>query len=158
EYWAKAGYEAAFKEAWQKQYGSPWQDPAGSADARWKAGRLMATLQTNHIAALLQNTFQQKFSARRMVALHSPVSYAQWGIVSPQYRITSLPNVQDVIGQVWTGTARTPARYAGVRRDRTFSLAYLEYASLYHLLRGTGKRLWFLMDPLEDTPGLTVED
>ena len=159
EYWARAGYEAAFKEAWQRQYNnSPWQNPTGSVEARWKAGQLMAKLQTDHIHAILQDTQQQKPNARRMVALHSPVSYAQWNIVSPQYQISNLAEVQDVIGQVWTGTARTPCRYAGIRTDRTFSLAYLEYSSLYHLLRGTNKRLWFLMDPLEDTPNLPLED
>ncbi|HZO87851.1 MAG TPA: hypothetical protein VFB38_05885 [Chthonomonadaceae bacterium] len=158
EYWARAGYEAAFKRAWQRQYGIPWQDPASSVDARWKAGQLMAALETNHIATLLQGAGQARPGARRMVALHSPVSYAQWGIVSPHYRITSLPGLQDVIGQVWSETARTPARYAGLRQDHTFSLAYLEYSSLYHLLRGTDKRLWFLMDPLGDTPNLPLED
>src|SRR5262249_17417691 len=46
EYWARAGYEGAFKAAWLKQYGSPWKAPAESVDARWKASRLMATLET----------------------------------------------------------------------------------------------------------------
>src|SRR5262249_24190404 len=44
------------------------------------------------------------------------------------------------------------------RTDQTFSVAYLEYASLYQLLRGTGKRLWFLMDPWSDTPDRAPED
>ncbi|HZP81636.1 MAG TPA: hypothetical protein VFB21_08365, partial [Chthonomonadaceae bacterium] len=158
EYWAKAGYEGAFRQAWQRLFNLPWQDPARSVEARWQAGQLMAQMQTNKVRAVLQRAAQQKPGARRLVALHSPVSYAQWGIVSPQYRITSLPEVQDVIGQVWSETARTPARYAGMRQDRTFSLAYLEYSSLVHLLRDTDKRLWFLMDPMGDTPNLTIED
>ena len=61
--------------------------------------------------------------------------------------------VQEVIGQVWTGTARTAARAGGVRTERTFELGYLEYSSLVNLLRGTGKKLWFLMDPVEDAGG-----
>src|SRR6185295_1975051 len=100
----------------------------------------MAQLEADHIAALLSDAQQHKPNARRMVALHSPLNYAQWGIVSPQYRITSLPTVQEVFGQVWTGTARTPARYAGIRADRTFAIAYLEYSSLTQLLRGTNKK------------------
>src|SRR5579884_4734 len=158
EYWARAGYEGAFKAAWQRIYDTAWQDPAGSVDARWKAGQLMASLEADHNAAILQDAALRKPSARRLVALHSPINYAEWGIVSPQYRIMQNPLVQEVVGQVWTGTARTPARYAGVRADRTFSIAYLEYSSLYHLLRGTGKKLWFLMDPLEDAPGLPLAD
>jgi hypothetical protein len=158
EYWLRAGYETAFKTAWQTQYGSPWQAPNSSIDARTKAAKLMATMQTRHISDLLADAAQRKSNARRLVALHSPLSYAQWGVVSPQYRITSLPAVQEVIGQVWTGTARTPARYAGIRTDRTFSVAYLEYSSLFQLLRGTNKKLWFLLDPLEDNLSLSAED
>ena len=151
EFFARAGYSNAFKQAWKIKYGSDWQQPDSSVDNWWKSTRLMATMETDHIASVLAAADTHP-AARRMVALHSPINYAQWSIVAPQYAITSLPHLQDVIGQVWTGTARTPVKYAGNRSDRTFSLAYLEYSSLYQLLRGSGKRLWFLMDPLEDDP------
>jgi len=158
EYWLRAGYEDAFKLAWQNEYKTGWQPPHNSVDNRTKAAKLMATLQTRHIADLLADAALRKPNARRMIALHSPLSYAQWGIISPQYRITSLPQVQDVIGQVWTGTARTAVRYAGIRTDMTFSTAYLEYSSLFQLLRGTNKKLWFLLDPLEDNLTLSPQD
>ena len=158
EYWFRAGYEDAFKSAWQAEYGAAWQRPDSSLDARWKASRLMAKLETEHIAALLDHAAQVRPNARRLVALHSPLNYAQWGIVCPQYRIAGLPSVQDIIGQVWTGTARTPVRYLGAREDRAFSLAYLEYSSLYQLTRGTKKKLWFLADPLEDDPNRAQTD
>jgi hypothetical protein len=157
EYFARAGYEPAFRKEWQQKFGSPWQAPESSVEARWQAGQLMAALEADHIAALLQ-PFSARPDIRRMVALHSPINYAQWGIVCPQYRITSSPLVQDVIGQVWTGTARTPVRYSGIRSDRTFSTAFLEYSSLAQLLRGTNKRLWFLADPLEDDPNRSASD
>ncbi len=152
EYFARAGYEPAFHEAWQNAMKSPWRDPASSISARWQSGQLMAQMETNQIAQLLQPVADARPGVRRMVALHSPLHYALSDIVSPHYAITGLPVVQDVVGQVWTGTARTPVRYVGLRQDWTFSLAYLEYSSLYHLVRGTGKRLWFLTDPLEDDP------
>ncbi len=158
EYWLRGGYESVFKEAWQKEYNTPWEPPHQSLDARWRTGRLMAKLQTNHIDTILREAKGQKPSLRGLVALHSPINYAQWGIVSPQFAITSLSNVQEVIGQVWTGTSRSPVRYAGLRKDHNFALAYLEYSSLYHLMRETGKRLWFLMDPLEDNLNLSHED
>ena len=157
EYFARAGYEQAFRKEWQQKFGTPWQAPESSVDARAQAGQLMASLEADHITALLQ-PFSARFDVRRMVALHSPINYAQWGIVCPQYRITSSPLVQEVIGQVWTGTARTPVRYSGIRSDRTFSTAFLEYSSLAQLLRGTGKRLWFLADPLEDDPTRSQSD
>jgi hypothetical protein len=158
EYFARAGYEPAFRAAWEQMLKSPWLDPAGSISARWQASRLMAQLETDQVSQLLQPVADAHPAARRMVAIHSPLHYALAGIVSPQYAITSLPAVQDVIGQVWTGTARTPVRYIGLRQDWTSSLAYLEYSSLYQLLRGTGRRLWFLTDPLEDDPTRTPAD
>ncbi len=157
EYFARAGYEAAFRKEWQQKFGTPWQAPESSVDARWQAGQLMASLEADHITAELQ-PFANRLDVHRMVALHSPINYAQWGIVAPQYRITSSPLVQDVIGQVWTGTARTPVRYSGVRSDRTFSTAFLEYSSLAQLMRGANKRLWFLADPLEDDPTRSQTD
>ncbi len=158
EYWARAGYEDAFKEAWQKEYNAPWQPPHSSLDARYRASRLMGHLEERHIDTLLKNAQTQKPNLRRLVALHSPINYAQWGIVAPQNRITSLESVQEVIGQVWTGTARSPVRYAGLRQDLTFALAYLEYSSLYQMVRGTNKRMWFLLDPLEDNPSRSQQD
>ncbi len=157
EYFARAGYEQAFRKEWQQKFGSPWLAPETSVDARWQASQLMASLEADHITAALQ-PFANRPDIHRMVALHSPINYAQWGIVCPQYRITSSPLVQEVIGQVWTGTARTPVRYSGIRSDRTFSTAFLEYSSLAQLLRGTGKRLWFLADPLEDDPNRSASD
>ena len=157
EYFARAGYEQAFRRQWQQKFGTPWQAPDSSIDARWQAGQLMAQLEADHIAAQLQ-PYAARPDVRRMVALHSPLNYAQWGIVCPQYRITNSPLVQDVIGQVWTGTARTPVRYSGIRSDRNFSTAFLEYSSLAQLLRGTNKRLWFLADPLEDDPTRSQSD
>ncbi len=158
EYFANAGYENAFKTEWLREYKTAWQPPDRDINTRWRASRLMAKLETAHIGGILADAARRKPAARRLVALHSPINYAQWGIIAPQYQITSLPDAQEVIGQVWTGTARTPARYAGVAQDRTFSTAYLEYSSLYQLLRGTKKRLWFLTDPVEDAADRTPED
>ena len=158
EYFARAGYENSFKSQWKTLFGTAWQDPASSVLNRWRASKLMAKLETDHIAGILTPLATDRPEVRRMVALHSPVNYALWKIVAPQFAISDLASVQDVIGQVWTGTARDPIRYAGVRKDRTFASAYLEYSSLFHLLRGTSKRLWFLTDPLEDDPNRSQTD
>ncbi|MDE2125892.1 MAG: hypothetical protein KGJ62_04815 [Armatimonadetes bacterium] len=158
EYWASAGYEADFKAAFRAMTGQAWQDPASSAAARWAAGQTMAKLEAAHIGDVLSSVENHAPTAKRLVAFHSPLNYAMWGIVCPQAAIAQLPQVQQVVGQVWTGTARTPVPYAGIRRDRTFSLAWLEYSSLAQLMRGTGKKLWFLMDPVEDDPARTMQD
>jgi hypothetical protein len=66
--------------------------------------------------------------------------------------------LQEVIGQVWTGTARTGVKLGGIRSERTFDLAMLEYNSLFHLTHGTEKKLWYLLDPLEDNLGRPLGD
>ncbi len=158
EFWARGGYSEAFKQEWLAKYGTPWQAPHSSIDARYKSEQLKSSLETRIIDAILADSQRLKPSATRMVAVHSPVTYYQWGIPVAHNALFSLPALQEIIGQVWTGTARTPARAAGNRAERTFEVGLLEYSSLYHLTRGTGKRLWFLMDPVEDNPDLPLAD
>jgi len=158
EYSTSAGYEESFKKEWQARYGTPWEPPHSSVDARWKSEQLKGQMERHSIEDILNDAQRQKPAATRMVAVHSPVTYYQWGYPVPHYGLLTIPALQEIIGQVWTGTARSPARSAGVRGERTFEVGYLEYSSLYHLTRGSGRRLWFLMDPVEDNPDRTPED
>ena len=150
EYAVNAGYEPAFKQAWQMQYKAAWQDPLSSIDARFHASSLMADNQTNRVQALMQSVALNKGQARRMVTLHSPFYSAQMGWVSPLGRIAGLNAVSDIFADVNTTTAGLPARYAGLREDFTFARAYLEYSSILHATRGMNKRAWFVMDPQID--------
>lgn len=158
EYFAHAGYEESFKREWRRVYGEEWQPAHSSPLARWRSERLKAQMELNIIREMLQEAQRVKPEARRMLAIHSPINYANWGIVFPHAAAVAMPELQEIIGQVWTGTARTPCLLDGVRAERTFETAYLEYSSLWHLVRGTGKRVWFLMDPVEDNPNRTMED
>ncbi len=158
EYWSRGGYEEAFKKEWLARYGTTWRAPHSGIDARYRAEQLKGLLETRLIDSVLNEARRLKPSATRMVAVHSPVTYYDWGFPCPHYALIKLAALDEMIGQVWTGTARTPARSAGVRTERTFEVGYLEYSSLYHIARGTGKRMWFLMDPVEDKPALSMTD
>ena len=158
EFFQQAGYSESFKKAWQDYYNEPWQDPAGSIEARWKSERLKAHMEYSMVKAIMDSAEKQNPSVRRMVACHSAVTYYAWGIIYPHYECMMIPNLQEIIGQVWTGTARTPTRYEGKVEERTFETAFLEYSSLANLTRGTSKKMWFLMDPLEDNPDRSMED
>ena len=83
EYWASAGYEPAFKQAWQTEYKTPWLDPVSSLDARYKASRLMANSASSRVQSVFQGVQGHKPGARRIVTLHSPLYAAQAGLVSP---------------------------------------------------------------------------
>ncbi len=158
EFFASAGYSDSFKEAWRKEYGEPWQDPASSFDTRIRVEQLKGKMELNMIRSILRAAEKKDPSVRRMVAHHSPVNYHGWGITFPFDSFAKMAELQEAIGQVWTGTARTPAMFRGKTEERTFETALLEYSSLVELYRGTGKRLWFLADPLEDNPDRTMDD
>ena len=158
EFFARAGYSESFKREWQDYYKEPWVDPTSSIEARYKSERLKAFMEWRMVKSILQDSKAQNQAVVGAVAAHSPVSYFMWDIVYPHFQVMQLPELQEMIGQVWTGTARSGCRYEGVVAERTFENGFLEYSSLYNLMRGTGKRLWFLMDPLEDNPDRSMED
>ncbi|MCL5098417.1 MAG: DUF4350 domain-containing protein [Candidatus Omnitrophica bacterium] len=157
EYWAHTGYSTAFKKEWQAVFGTPWQPPHSSVDARYRSEQLKGILFRRHVEAILKDAAQRKPAAVRLVAFHSPVNYYQWNIVAPHNELVRLPWLQEIIAEVWTGTAQTPCLAEGERKARIFEVAFLEYSSCYHLTRGTGKKLWFLIDPMEDTPNRPME-
>lgn len=158
EFFAQAGYSESFKRAWQEHYGEPWVDPASSVEARYKSERLKAHMEWRMVKSILRDSKAQNPAVTGAVAAHSPVSYFMWNIIYPHFQVMQIPECEEMIGQVWTGTARSGCKYEGIVAERTFENGFLEYSSLYNLMRGTGKRLWFLMDPLEDNPNRSMED
>ena len=162
EFWSRGGYDEAFKAHWRERYGEPWQAPHSSADAYFKSSSLKYELYT----ALLGEVFThaKRFAAslgRKLkcyVDSHSALNYAQWGIVSPASNLAHIESCDGYVCQVWTGTARTPNRARGIRMERTFETAYLEYAQMAAMVAGTNRKIWFLTDPIEDDPNHDWDD
>ncbi|HFE52069.1 MAG TPA: hypothetical protein ENK07_01425, partial [Bacteroidetes bacterium] len=156
EFWARSGYSEAFKRVWRQVYSRPWQDPTSSPQNWLDAARLKKMLYLNIVRDLFRDVTayagERGKKVGRIVATHSPLNYAHWGIVSPETAFLDLPSCDGLVAQVWTGTARTPVTYRGLRRERVFDVAYLEYSSVKNMVIGTGKNLWFLADPVEDDP------
>lgn len=163
EFWVRGGYGEGFKREWEAYYGEPWQDPASSPNARYKAARLKQYLYTRALTTLFQEL--KAYASEKgltefscYVPTHSLLNYAHWRIVSPESWLLRIPDFDGMIAQVWTGTSRTPTVYRGVRRQRTFEAGYCEYAACAALVRGTDKRLWMLADPIEDNPSYCWDD
>lgn len=87
---------------------------------------------------------------RCYVPTHSLVNYASWQIVSPEASLASLSCVDGYIAQVWTGTSREATFYNGEVRERVFENAFLEYGSMCSMTAPTGRKMFFLTDPIED--------
>lgn len=163
EYWVEGGYSEAFKREWRIYYNEPWMDPDGSADAQYRASKLKAYLYTrclDRLCSALKEYSLVKYGRplRFYVPTHSLINYSQWRIISPESRLLDIPTINGYIAQIWTGTSRTANVYEGVRAERTFETAFLEYGIMQELVRGTDRRMWFLHDPIEDDPKRTWSD
>jgi len=157
EFWARAGFSEAFKREWQIYYNEPWQRPDTSCDAQYRASKLKYYLYRRTLDRLCSAMkeyalVEHNRPVRFYVPTHSLLNYAQWAIVSPESALNDLPGIDGYIAQIWTGTSRTHNTYEGRTAERTFETAYLEYGNMQELTSGTGRRMWYLHDPIEDNP------
>jgi len=156
EFWVRAGYSEGFKREWRSYYGEAWQPPHSSVDAQWRSSKLKYFLYRRALQQVFD--YVQAYNHRTgrkvrcYVPTHSLLNYAQWGIVSPESSLARLNGCDGYIAQVWTGTSREPNRFRGEVRSRTFETAFLEYGAMQNLVRATGRRVWYLNDPVEDNP------
>lgn len=156
EFWSFSGWSPAFQREWKAYFGEDWQAPDSSVEARYRSGELKYFLYKRALEQVF--TFVREYGreiGREVpcyVPTHSMLNYASWGIVSPESSLAAIPGCDGYIAQVWTGTARTPNYYNGVKRERTFETAFLEYGSMHNMTRATGREMIFLTDPIEDNP------
>ena len=155
EFWARAGWSPSFQREWQSYYHQPWQAPDSSPDAQYRASKLKYFLYRRALAQVFDAVKAYGAAHHRVipcyVATHSLINYAQWRIVSPESSLLDV-GADGYVAQVWTGTAREPNVYNGVRQERTFETAFLEYGALQNIARSSGKPIWYLNDPIEDNP------
>lgn len=163
EFWDRGGYSEAFKREYKLYYREDWRPPHESEDARYRAAKLKSYLYRRTIdrvsSALKEYALTRYGRALRFyVPTHSLVNYTQWKIVSPEGMLAECPSVDGYIAQIWTGTSREPTPLNGVIKERTFETAYLEYGIMQELIKGTGRKMWFLHDPIEDNDIFTWEN
>lgn len=162
EYAVETGYSSAFKEAWRSFYEQPWQDPWSSVQNRYMSGHLKLNLFLYTIDKLF--SYAKKYAESRrqpidcIVAIQSLISYTHWGIVSPHSQLLDLPHCDGILAMVSTNTARTPNIFQGLRKERTFETALLEYGAFVNLIKGADTKLIFMHDPMEDYLEHTWED
>ncbi len=156
EFWARAGYSEPFKEEWQKFYGFPWRPEDASAENTYLASKLKYQLFYNAIKQV--SNYAKSYGKSKgknvkvYIATHSLVNYSSWQIVSPEASLATLPGIDGYIAQVWTGTSREPTYFNGLEKERVFENAFLEYGSMVSMTAPTGRKLFFLTDPVEDWP------
>jgi len=156
EFWMRAGYSDAFKHEWEAYYGFPWRPQHESPENTYLANKLKYHLYYRALEEVF--TFAKEYgkskgmNVRCYVPTHSLVNYSSWQIVSPEASLASLPAMDGYIAQVWTGTSREPTYFDGLEKERVFENAFLEYGSMESMTRPTGRKMFFLTDPIEDWP------
>ena len=162
EFWALSGWSGAFKREWERFYKEPWQAPDSSVDAQYKASRLKYEMYFKALRDVFSYAKQRAKDQGRTIECHVPthslINYASWRIVSPESHLSDIDQFDGYVAQVWTGTARTRNIYRGVPKERTFETAFLEYGQMLGMVRPTGKKVWFLADPVEDNPDRSWAD
>ena len=154
EFWAYAGYSESFKREWQEYYGFPWRSQHLSAENTYLSNKLKYHLYyraLNEAFTYAKEYGREKgMDIRCYVPTHSLINYSMWHIVSPEASLASMKNCDGYIAQVWTGTSRVPNYFNGNRKERVFETAFLEYGSMESMTRPTGRKMFFLTDPIED--------
>lgn len=156
EFWARGGYSEAFKREWKEYYGFDWRPQHESAENTYLSNKLKYHLYYRALNECF--TYAKEYGkskgmdVRCYVPTHSLVNYSQWQIVSPEASLASLPCVDGYIAQVWTGTSREPNYFNGVAKERVFETAFLEYGCMESMTAPTGRKVFFLTDPIEDWP------
>ena len=154
EFWAYAGYSDSFKREWQEYYGFSWRAQHLSAENTYLSNKLKYHLYyraLNEAFTYAKEYGREKgMDIRCYVPTHSLINYSMWHIVSPEASLASMKNCDGYIAQVWTGTSRVPNYFNGARKERVFETAFLEYGSMESMTRPTGRKMFFLTDPIED--------
>lgn len=163
EYWSFGGHAEAFKREYEFFYKKPWKYVEGSIDSIFKSSKVMAYLYMrtiDRITSSLKEYAKVKYNrdVRFYVATHSLISYTQIQMVSPESMLIDIPTLDGYIAQIWTGTSRAANEYQGSIRERTFEVGFMEYGIMQELVKGTGKKMWFLHDPVEDNPSFDWDD
>ena len=154
EFWMRAGYSDAFKKEWQNYYRFPWRPQHESPENTYLSNKLKYHLYYNALDKIF--SFAKEYGKSKgldikcYVPTHSLINYTAWQIVSPEASLASLDCVDGYIAQVWTGTSREPNYYNGVKKERVFENAFLEYGCMKSMTAPLNRRTYFLTDPIED--------
>jgi len=160
EFFHRAGYSEGFKREWRKFYGDEWVDPESSHDARFRAEKLKSFLLFRMVQEVFRAVKKRYPGMYCMVNPHSPLNYAELfgirsvegGITSIQGALVHMPEVDGVLGEVWSDTIRAPIIYLGRPTVEPFLHSYAERSYFRMLCMDSPRRLVHLLDPKSDDP------
>ncbi|NLH17709.1 MAG: hypothetical protein GX455_14120 [Phycisphaerae bacterium] len=153
------GYEESFKALWQKRYDRPWQGQHESAEARFLTAQLKNELYIELERRLLDTTKKNPGPDGRtpgfILPIHSIYSNIAAQLVAPLGTSTDLPGIDGYIGQIWTGPVNWALGHYDSPSKSFFGSAFVLYDFFTQLAVGSERKMWLLIDPVEDNPDHT---
>ena len=150
------GYEEGFRQLWQQRYGTPWQPQHSSYEARYLTAQLKNELYLKLEQRLAERTAAFGREHGRdigfVLPIHSLYSNIAAQLVAPLGTSTNLPGVDGYIGQIWTGPVNWALSHYDSPRKSFFTSAYVLYDYFTQLTVASDRKLWLLVDPVEDDP------
>ena len=150
------GYEESFKQLWNDRYKTVWQPQHSSAQARFMTAQLKNELYIKLEQRLSDKTKQLAEKAGGdvpfILPIHSIYSNIAAQLVAPLGTSVYLPDVDGYIGQIWTGPVNWALGCYDSPGKSFFCSAYVLYDYFAQLTVETDKKLWLLVDPVEDNP------
>lgn len=134
-YLADAAFSSPFQTAWQQSYHVPWQPPTANTAARYRTSELMAQLDADFHAALLQQLKAQTHP-QSLLLVPDPLTALLQNEIVPWWQILHKAPYDAIAAQPNLTTLLHPIWLAGDRRPDPFYNAYLIASWLQELTRG----------------------
>ncbi len=153
------GYEDSFKSIWQNRYRRPWQGQHESAEARFLTSQLKneryIQLEKRLLEVTKKNPGPNGQPAAFILPIHSIYSNIAAQLVAPLGTSVGLPGIDGYIGQIWTGPVNWALGHYDSPSKSFFSSAFVLYDYFTQLAVGSERKMWLLIDPVEDNPDHT---
>ena len=147
-----AGYSESFKKIWKEYYGFDWMPESSSAFAHFLTGELKAILYLNLEKELLKTTKKINPDADFIIPIHSIFGNISSMLTAPLGMSVGTEGVDGYIGQIWTGPIRWAMANYNSEEKSFFASAFALYDYFTQITVKTDKKLWLLVDPVEDDP------
>ena len=131
-------YNEGFKEEWAAYYGEddPWQDPASSPEARYKAAKLIDHMWDNFVNTIGKRMKESYPDVKLIMGSNGVIGYGSSGACAALSRFGMSEYVDGYLAQTWSDSAYDPVPYAGQNANRPFESGYLGYRQFMDIAGG----------------------
>ena len=156
------GPERQQKKLYEEFYGCKWASQNSSDIAFYRTAHLKALLYNNLETELLNVTKEYAKANNKeidfVVPIHSIFSNAASQTTAPLGLSLDTKGYDGYVGQVWTGPINWCLSNYDSPDKSFFCSAYNLYDYFVQLTVGSNKKLWLLVDPVEDDPNHSWEN